>query len=148
MGRYAHCHFCDDIRLELGNKTSIMGMYNGEMFVETLPVVLPKLCFFVFFATDMEDPVKTLKIKISDKNSTLMEQAFDDNELQNAFAVAATKSTAENPIRQLTAGVNMMATPFVVSEENTVTVTVVADGEEMIAGRLRIRKAENGQPQA
>lgn len=34
--------FCDDVRLEIGNKLSLMGVFQ-EVFVQQLPVVLPKM---------------------------------------------------------------------------------------------------------
>lgn len=40
--------FCDDIREEVGGKTSYMGVYNGEMIIPTeAPTVLPKFCVSV-----------------------------------------------------------------------------------------------------
>jgi hypothetical protein len=34
--------FCDDVRLEIGNKLSLMGIFQ-EIYVQQLPVVLPKI---------------------------------------------------------------------------------------------------------
>lgn len=33
---------CDDVRLEIGNKLSLMGIFQ-EMYVQKLPVILPKM---------------------------------------------------------------------------------------------------------
>lgn len=38
---------CDDVRNELGNKLSIMGIYGPELWLGKLPAVMPKLCFVV-----------------------------------------------------------------------------------------------------
>ncbi|MEW6326402.1 MAG: hypothetical protein AB1487_02225 [Thermodesulfobacteriota bacterium] len=38
---------CDDVREEVGNKTSLMGIYPESMVFEKLPAILPKLCLFV-----------------------------------------------------------------------------------------------------
>ncbi len=40
----AYTIFCDDLRQEVGNKVSYMGVYQGMMFVPAFPVALPKLC--------------------------------------------------------------------------------------------------------
>jgi hypothetical protein len=34
--------FCDDVRLEIGNKLSLMGIFQ-DIYVQKLPVILPKL---------------------------------------------------------------------------------------------------------
>jgi hypothetical protein len=38
---------CDDFRKEVGNKSTIVGLYGKEMFFEDLPALLPKICFVV-----------------------------------------------------------------------------------------------------
>ncbi len=38
---------CDDVRNEIGNKLSIMGIYGPELWIGKLPAVMPKLCFVV-----------------------------------------------------------------------------------------------------
>jgi hypothetical protein len=43
---YAFVVWCDDIRQEVGNKPSFMGVYTGALVVPALPAVLPKLCIW------------------------------------------------------------------------------------------------------
>jgi hypothetical protein len=38
---------CDDIREEIGNKLTLIGIYEQEIFVSKLPYTFPKLCFFI-----------------------------------------------------------------------------------------------------
>ncbi len=38
---------CDDIRAELGNKNSYIGVYGDQILVRAFPHVFPKLCFAV-----------------------------------------------------------------------------------------------------
>lgn len=45
---------CDDIRLEEGNKVSLMGIYAQGIFVSQLPFIFPKLCLAQQFEDDME----------------------------------------------------------------------------------------------
>ena len=37
---------CDDIRQEMGGKTSLMGLYDHHIVVPQVPFVLPKVCFY------------------------------------------------------------------------------------------------------
>jgi hypothetical protein len=41
---------CDDIRQEVGGKTSLMGMYDHHIVVPQVPFVLPKVCFYTRFS--------------------------------------------------------------------------------------------------
>ena len=36
-GYSAECFFCDDIRQEVGDKYSYMGVYTGEVILDTIP---------------------------------------------------------------------------------------------------------------
>jgi hypothetical protein len=38
---------CDDVRQEVGNKSSLMGIYDKDIFFTDLPALLPKLCLYV-----------------------------------------------------------------------------------------------------
>ena len=41
---------CDDIRQEVGGKTSLMGLYDHHIVVPQVPFVLPKVCFYTRFS--------------------------------------------------------------------------------------------------
>ena len=41
---------CDDIRQEMGGKTSLMGLYAHHIVVPQVPFVLPKVCFYTRFS--------------------------------------------------------------------------------------------------
>src|ERR1019366_1529097 len=58
--RYAYCLFCDDIRQEVGNKTSFMGVYSADMIFppdppEDAAVVVAKMVIVVWLVTDIND---------------------------------------------------------------------------------------------
>ncbi len=36
--------FCDDVRSEVGNKLSLMGVYGQDLLLQEFPATLPKLC--------------------------------------------------------------------------------------------------------
>ena len=49
--------FCDDIRVELGGKYSLMGIYGRELVLPVRPpVLLPKLGVVVWLVCDIDDP--------------------------------------------------------------------------------------------
>ena len=41
---------CDDIRQEMGGKTSLMGLYDHHIVVPQVPFNLPKVCFYTRFS--------------------------------------------------------------------------------------------------
>lgn len=69
--RWVSVLWCDDIRNEVGNKPSFMGVYTGELVVPALPTVLPKLCAFVRIATPKNQPFKQLKIRVEKNDVSL-----------------------------------------------------------------------------
>lgn len=59
---------CEDVRQEINNKLSLMGMFNGNINVDTIPCVLPVLHFVVFF-TGLKKKINTLYISLDMPNS-------------------------------------------------------------------------------
>jgi hypothetical protein len=57
--------FCDDIRQEVGNKSSLMGVYNtGELVVhQELPQTL-RLGFYIVFREDPRSPIEPMALCI------------------------------------------------------------------------------------
>lgn len=62
--RWVHATWCDDIRQEVGNKPSFMGVYTGSLVVPSLPTVLPRLAVWVNVWTPKAQPFKILKVRI------------------------------------------------------------------------------------
>ncbi len=48
MKKLIHTVICDDIRVEVANKFSYMGIYEKDIVVPTLPLKVPKICFIQF----------------------------------------------------------------------------------------------------
>ena len=47
--KLSHYIICDDIRREIGNKISLIGLYQETILVSSLPYIFPKLCFHIEF---------------------------------------------------------------------------------------------------
>jgi hypothetical protein len=45
--KFEYSIICDDIRQEVGNKLTFVGVYQDQIFVSQIPYVFPKLCFFI-----------------------------------------------------------------------------------------------------
>ena len=64
MNRYIHTIWCDDIRQELGNKPSFMGVYTGGIVLDRTPAVLSKLCAWTVAACDIDDSLQAVSISV------------------------------------------------------------------------------------
>lgn len=54
---------CDDIREEMGNKLSLMGLYDESILVDSIPARLAKLCMFQRW-TELDPPPERVKIEL------------------------------------------------------------------------------------
>ena len=96
--RWVHTLWCDDIRQEVGNKPSLMGVYNGELVMPTLPSVLPRLAAYITIGTPKDRPFKKLCIRLgkNDLDGNLGSMEFSAEQLQEAFAQMSAQPTDPN----------------------------------------------------
>lgn len=64
MSRSLSSLFCDDIRQELGNKFSMMGIYHAALLVEHFPVELPRLFVTMKASASADDAFSSLRFKV------------------------------------------------------------------------------------
>lgn len=138
MTRFAYSHFCDDIRLELGNKSSLIGLYGDDLFVPSFPAVLPKLCIVAFCVAPVDNLVNALGMKILVNDEIIYDKSFSESDLSEAYAELL-RNTADDPPQSMTIGLNTALSPFVLKMECNIRVFILADGAELLAGRLRVR---------
>lgn len=81
MTRYAHAIYCDDIREEVGNKMSLMGIYREKLLVSQFPAVLPKLCVALWVVTPIDHPFKKIQIRLHVGDQIAADVAVPDNVL-------------------------------------------------------------------
>ena len=62
--RYVHTVWCDDIRQEIGNKPSFMGVYTAGIVLGQLPTVLPRLGVFTWLSTAIDKPFKKFTLRV------------------------------------------------------------------------------------
>lgn len=67
VGRYGLTHFCDDIRHEIRNKVSLMGLYGPVLILPEFPCVLNKICFAIHLTTPANQPFEKMCIRIEYK---------------------------------------------------------------------------------
>lgn len=139
MNRRAYSHFCDDVRAEVGNKFSLMGIYGGELFVQGAPTVLPKLVIAMFFSTPPDEPFNKLKFVVRAGDQTMVEHEMPPQEIEKIVSGLKRLPDANDPITGLTIGVTLFVSPFIVDKPMTIKATAICDGEELPAGRLYVK---------
>ncbi|MDT0355710.1 hypothetical protein RJO15_08035 [Herbaspirillum huttiense F1] len=126
--RQIYVIYCDDIRVEMGNKQSLMGVYNTELVVPNLPTSLPKLAICVRIFTPADQPFKEIFIKAMLDDQVLGEAPADPSLLKEMKMSPAFdedgKSVCYGEI-----SIIMAFAPFVIPHECRLKIHVTIDGE-------------------
>lgn len=135
--RVASCIFCDDIRAEVGNKLSLMGIYGTDiLFPMAPPIMFPKFGIVVWIISDIGDIPSKFSIRIlgpPDRSEIAKVEAegeplFTNTPKPDEFSKHAT-------IRMIIPIANITF-----QEAGVIEVMVEVEGEEPLrAGRLGVR---------
>lgn len=131
--RVANCLFCDDIRVEVGNKFSLMGVYGGEMLIAaTFPVQIAKLGIMVWLISDVDDKPKRVvtSVILPDGTELLSTEVPSDFPVQNIEGSSKMNLTQVIPI-----------SPMPIPKEGMIEVWVETERGKIRAGRLLVRSA-------
>jgi hypothetical protein len=139
--RIAMCLFCDDIRAEVGNKISLMGIYGGDLIINTAPQPTPISHFgvVIYVITDVDDVPGKISVTVHmppDHLEIVKLDMSDMPALQNPDGAIKAQFRAFLPLP-----------PFTIGTEGFVEVIADVDGKAIRAGRLRVRFAPPGESQ-
>lgn len=137
VSRHLEVIYCDDIRNEVGNKLSYMGIYTHEMIIPNAPLLLPKLCIAVKVVTDINDPFESVTVrlvKIKDHEET----ELISTGLIHLPQVADLPGRDDDTTR-LSFEMQFMLSPFQIDEEAKLRVEATTEREEIRGSALRIR---------
>ncbi len=143
MSTQAYCHFCDDIRYEVGNKNSLIGLYSSELFVEQIPIAIPKLCVIAFISAPLDNPMTSLTLKVILGDEVLSETRVPDEFIKETVSSIRAKSTPTDEYTKILIGVNTILCPLLLDREGVLKVVAIADSTEIVAGKLRIKLSED-----
>lgn len=141
--RNANAIFCDDIRQEIGNKTSFMGIYNGEMFFSEFPAYVPKICISTVCHTQFDHLFKTLNCKVFFNEVLLQENSIPDSDLAKIQELALGQGSDADPVLSFSVVINQLFLGLAFDKPSFIKVIIVADNEEIIAGKLRVKLLNN-----
>ena len=134
--RFVTAIFCDDMRLEIGNKMSFMGCYQGDLFVASAPIVLPKFCVHATVWTPKENRFHALSVRfvLNDIELARVEAPVSDPEV-------ATRIVDESATR-VGISVAIAFSPFMIEKPTTLRVLATTEEGEIVGPRLLIKVAK------
>lgn len=127
--RYAHAVVCEDVRQEVGNKLSLMGIWGSDLNIEGVPpIVLPKLAIVGWIISPIERPFKEATIRV---------KALDQSEITQTVTLQWTspaKPASRNLFAQFVIGLGNMQ----ISGPGTIETFVDIERETFLANRVHV----------
>lgn len=138
QSRYANAIFCDDVRMEVGNKMSLMGIYQSQMIVPTLPVTIQKLCVFASATTDINTPFEKVEFTIKNNEDIIGKLIIDNDGIETQKIHITEKDEWESEQPTITAEAVLTIKQLIIDQPSRIEVLVETENEILRAGVLRI----------
>jgi hypothetical protein len=140
---FGYAVFCDDIRRELGNKSSLLGIYAGVAnFDADFPITIPKFCIAVNWVQHRDDERKPIKLRVLLENDqSAKEQIVIEGDIPVESFDLAPRLSPEDEIIQ--AMIHIALAPLVVEEPSRLKVRAMYGDEEYRLGSLHLMKGSN-----
>jgi hypothetical protein len=128
--------FCDDVRQELGNKLSYLGIYGPNLIVPSLPTTLVKLCCVLTIRVPATSPPKRVVFRLLRDDDVIFEAELSAKDVKesaptdDAHTLALTISTVAQMIS------------FEITRRCILKARAIVDGTEIRGGALELHAAE------
>jgi hypothetical protein len=141
---YGYTLFCDDIRYEVNNKTTLVGNYNGVLVsLGPFPLQLPKLCLEVHYFQRFSDDAKDVEIQVF-MPTDLAEKPSYSVVIKGEQIAAAEKpivsSADEEDELVISAVIPIVLTPIVFDGPGKIMVRARRGDDTIKLGSLRIQQ--------
>lgn len=125
-------NYCDDIRLEVGNKISLIGIYGSDLVVPETPTVVPKLCIYAQLYTEPGSRFdEDVELRVTVGDALITNAIHKANDL-----VVAPKGFQK-------AAFTFIMSPFLVERDSTLRVKAYYKGSEYSSATLKIKGQVN-----
>jgi hypothetical protein len=150
---HGHTVFCDDVRQEVGNKITLVGVYSGTMeFSEDVqfPLIIPRLCIGIFWTEAADTSVKEIAFRVTLAELDADPHSDDGILLAESIANVGEAKFVNMPdeqtllrlrgaaVKNITSFV--ILSPLPLAGPGKIRVRAFRDGEPWMAGSLRIIK--------
>lgn len=133
--RYAHAVYCDDIRHEVGNKTSMMGLYNGQLGVLEFPCALTKLCIVISVSTPKDKMLSSISLVGTFAEAEMFKMEMGEEQIQ---AVLAQTPKLQEEGKFYMIQLIAILSPLQLEKPGKISLTLLADGERLHCAGLEI----------
>lgn len=141
--RHVHAIWCDDIRQEVGNKPSFMGVYTGGLIVPALPTVLPRLAIWCWVVTPIDRPIEKLRLAVLRDDGHQLAEIVPDRTDEGASEAPPPPNDATKKMYLFGLGLGSVELPV---DCKYLTVRVETESENLEGPRLRVMTADKRQP--
>ena len=144
--RYLHVTYCDDIRQEVGNKLSLLGIFRGTLFVPSFPVTLPKLAILVAVATDVDEPFQRLEVRVEYEDQVVASTGDLIASIEEANAPSSTIEELDDSIRRrMEFQLAFVLSPFHVEKPSKIRIAAETENGVIRGNALLIRGADSSR---
>lgn len=131
--------FCDDVRQEIGNKLSYLGIYGPNLIVPEFPTTLVKLCCVFSLRVSLRKVPKNVTFKLLRDDELLFEADVTPAE---SHAAANSGNADGTDAMALTIASIAQLISFPVTQRCTLRARAIVDGKELRGGALDLVAAE------
>lgn len=130
--------FCDDIRVEASGQFTYVGVYPGNIGLDSYPHTFPRFTIGIVYKQPTEAPRERVKLQVlvGDDKEVAFETELDLRDAPPTPANAANDAT-------LNAQMNVTLSPFVVTKKTPVRVQALRGGDALRLGSITILTSED-----
>lgn len=135
--RWVNAIYCEDVRNELGGKTSLMGIFASEMIVPVFPATIPRLVAMVKLRTPSDELPKTVRFVIYRDDEVLAESSTTTEDM------GLLEDGSEDKSAYLVCFFAFGALAF--TKPVQIRLRAICDGEEIVGNALMVREATTAE---
>lgn len=132
--------FCDDIRHEVGNKASLIGIYNGDLLASDLPIFMPRLGVMVQLRAPLDYELLSVTYKITSGDEVIMQVEIMVEADPGRSRIAESRPDSQDPTSFRSVVSFLAIPPMTFTSPCTLRAIAIANGVEYMAGKLHVSK--------
>ena len=133
--------FCDDVRQEVGNKLSYLGIYGPNLIVPAFPTTLIKLCCVLTVRLPADAPPKSVIFRLLRDDEVVFEANLTppDGAVETDALAGASGDSAASRCLNITTIAQLVS--FQIPKQTPLKARALVDGKELRGGALELQSA-------
>lgn len=142
---FGYTVFCDDIRDEVSNKKTFVGVYLGELLTPSFPLVLPTFGLAISYLEPIEWPVDRVQIKVLIPGQEDGDEAIIDADITSDRPASPFGNEPSLPGRLRAHHMHFRLSPVVIFKEGLIKVRAYLPSREVRLGSLNVRLVRDSE---